>query len=637
MAKTAILMPYPQLKELAASLVSQYPRLTPMCVEYVQTAQIHDRAKALEERGCEIIIARGLQARVARDAVIIPIIEMRASTQELERMVMELKGKLPLQGNEPPRLGIIGFFNMFHNTEQFNELLNVDLKVYTASSINQYSQLVDRAREDGCLGVVGGEVVCRRAKELGLEWCFLSMGEESVREVLEAASLVGYSIDLIKHSNAETNTMLDHTFTGMMQVDSTGIARRANRACYQLLGKEPDEVIGSPASELIKDFAAEDLAAVLRDGREIAAHVIEINQMSIIMDIAPVVVDERIEGAIFSFQEGKRITEMDTRLRQELVRRGYVAHYYFKQLSTHCANCQELVARAKRLAKHSAPVLLYGESGVGKGILAQCIHNESLHRHGAFITVDCSVWHPEDLDGTLFGRYSSRKDGELTLVEMARGGTLYLRQVELLSPETQYKLLLLTQGQYLRNGSSQSVSIDLRLIISTEGNLKEKAMGGQFRKDLYYTLSALKLDVPPLRERREDIPDLLSYCLNDWQNRSKRQLHLTKEAVDFLSRCAWPGNLDQMSSLCKRLVLLASKRTVDEEAVRLAMDDMDIHSPASPEEEVQGRNPKAEELMALLNRCHGSREKAAAELGISKTTLWRRMRKYGITKDLTMD
>lgn len=636
MAKTAILMPYSALQEMAESLITRYPRLTPMCVEYVQTPQIHARAKSLEEKGCEIIIARGLQARIAREAVVIPVIEMRASTQELETMVMELKKALPAQ-ETPPRLAIIGFFNMFHSTERFNELLGIDLKVYTATNIDQYSLLVDRAQEDGCLGVIGGEVVCRRAAELGMAHCFLSMGDESVREALEAASLVGYSIDLIKHSNAEMGTMLDHTFTGIMQVDGNGVVRRANRACYQLLGRSTSELAGVSALSLIPGLSPEELEAVLKEGREIAASVIEVNRMSILMNIAPVLVDEQTYGAIFTFQEGKRVSEMDIRLRQDMVRRGYVARYSFRQVSSRNAEYAGLLARAKRLSKYSDPVLLYGESGVGKGILAQCMHNESLHRHGAFITVDCSIWHPEDLDGMLFGRFGSRKDGELSLVEQARGGTLYLRQVELLSMETQYKLLLLTRGQYMRNGSNQAEAIDTRLIISTEANLKEKALAGTFRKDLYYMLSALKQDVPALRQRREDLPALFTQCLEDWQNRFKRRLRVNADTVEYLTGYDWPGNLDQLSSLCQRLVLLSDKRAVDEETARQALTDMDTHISPPEADGTPARDPRAEELMALLSRHHGSREKAAAELGISKTTLWRRMRKYGISKDLTME
>lgn len=633
MAKTAILMPYPQLQELAESLIPRYTRLSPMCVEYVQTPKIGERAKYLEAQGCEIIIARGLQARIVRESVIIPVIEMRASTQELESLVLDLKKKLPDAGDAPPRLAIIGFFNMFHSTERFNELLGIDLKVYTATSIDQYSLLVDMAQEDGCLGVIGGEMVCRRALELGIAYSFLSMGEESVREALESASLLGYSIDLMKHSNAEMSIMLDHTFTGIMQVDSAGVVRRANLACHQLLNRERSRIIGSSAADLLPGLSAEDLDAVLREGQEIDARVIEINRMSILMDVSPVRVDDKIDGAIFTFQEGKRISEMDTRLRQELVRRGYVAKYYFKHLSSKSPDYQAVIAQAKRLSKQTAPVLLYGESGVGKGILAQCIHNESLHRHGAFITVDCTVWHPEDLDGVLFGRFNGRKDGEAPLVELARGGTLYLRQVELLSLETQYKLLLLTHGQFLRNGASQPISLDTRLIISTEANLKEKAAAGTFRKDLFYTLSALKLDVPALRQRREDFEALFTPCMEDWQNRCKRQLRVTQEAVRFLADYSWPGNLDQMSALCQRLVLLADKRTVDEDGARQALAEMDTAAEPGGGDEAALVSPRAEELMELLRRHHGSREKAAAELGISKTTLWRRMRKYGLTKD----
>ena len=636
MAKTAILMPYPALQEMAESLISRYPRLSPMCVEYVQTSQIHAWAKSLEEKGCEIIIARGLQARIAREAVIIPVIEMRASTQELETMAMELKRTLPAQ-QEPPRLGIIGFFNMFHSTERFNELLGIELKVYTATSIDQYSLLVDRAQADGCLGVIGGEVVCRRAAELGIAHCFLSMGEESVREALESASLVGYSIDLIKHSNAEMSAMLDHTFTGIMQVDASGVVRRANRACYQLLGRNTTEMIGLPALSLIPGLPEDVLREVLQEGREVDASVIEVNRTSILMNVAPVLVDEQSDGAIFTFQEGKRVSEMDIRLRQEMVRKGYVAKYSFKQVTSRNPEYTELLARAKRLSKHAGAVLLYGESGVGKGILAQCMHNESLYRHGAFITVDCSIWHPEDLDGMLFGRYGSRKEGELSLVEQARGGTLYLRQVELLSMETQYKLLLLTRGQYMRNGSSTPVSIDAQLIVSTEANLKERAQAGTFRKDLYYILSALKQDVPALRQRKEDMPALLAQCLEDWQNRFKRHLRVSAEAVEYLCGCDWPGNLDQLSSLCQRLVLLCDKRVVDEEAARHALMDMDTRVAAPEAQGAPAHDSRAAELMALLNRHHGSREKAAAELGISKTTLWRRMKKYGISKDLTME
>ena len=636
MAKAAILMPYPELKDIAEALISQYPRITPLTVEYVQTSGISARAKTLEEKGCEIIIARGLQARLARAAVLIPVIEMRASTQELAALVLELKQKLKAEKNDVPMLGIIGFFNMFHSTEKFGELLGVELKVYTVTNIDQYPELVNRAHQDGCLGVIGGEVVGRCAEELGMAFCFLKMGEESMREALEAASLAGYSIDLMKMSNAETSAMLDNTFSAIMQVDAGGVVRRANRAFYHLLDKEPDAVIGRKAEEVIEDFPVNELIAALQNGQESDASLVSMGRRNALMSVTPVCVEERIEGAILTFQESKHITEMDSRLRQERAKRGFVAKYTFDQIFAENKEFQSVLSQLKRLSRYPSAVLLAGEPGTGKGILAQCIHNESLQRGGLFVTVDCSIWHPDDLDEKLFGRFSAHKDTDRSVVELARGGTLYLRQVELLSIETQYKLLQLAEGQYKSNDASLSVPIDVKLIISTEANLREKMLCGQFRKDLYYKLSAFKVEIPPLRERREDIPGWFDGMLNDWSKKLARQIRLTADARDFISAYDWPGNLDQMDSLCRRLTLLAEKRNVDEDMVRAHLRSMDSEPAPALEESETVMNPKAVALLDLLNRCHGNREKVAAELGISKTTLWRRMKKYGIDRDLTL-
>ena len=636
MAKAAILMPYPELKEIAEAVIGQYPRITPMTVEYTQTSSIAARAKALEDKGCELIIARGLQARLARAAVLIPVIEMRASTQELASLVLALKQQLNLSAGEKPMLGIIGFFNMFHSTERLGELLGVDLKVYTVTGIDQYSGLVLRAYEDGCRGVIGGEVVGRQAEALGISFCFLSMGEESVREALESASLVGYSIDLIKHSNAEMSTMLDNTFSAIMQVDKTGTVRRANRMFYQMLGKEPDDVLGKPAWESVEALPRETLESAIADGRDMDGELVVLGRRNALMSVTPLRVEDKNEGAILTFQESKRISEMDSRLRQERAKRGFVAHYSFSQLYAENKEFQHVIAQLKRLSRYSSAVLLAGEPGTGKGILAQCIHNESLQRGGPFVTVDCSIWHPDDLDEKLFGRFSAHKDTDRSVVELARGGTLYLRQVEMLSIETQYKLLQLTEGQYKSNDASLSVPFDVKLIISTEANLREKMLCGQLRKDLYYKLSAFKVEIPPLRDRREDIPGWFDAILNEWTKKLARQIRLTADAKDFLSVYDWPGNLDQMNSLCQRLALLAEKRNVDEDMVRSHLRAMDSEPAPAPEENESIMHPKAAALVELLNRCHGNREKAAAELGISKTTLWRRMKKYGIDRDLTV-
>ncbi|MBO4377447.1 MAG: sigma 54-interacting transcriptional regulator [Clostridia bacterium] len=636
MAKAAILMPYPNLIDVAEAAVGDYPRITPVTIEYTNTERIAARARALEQEGCDLIVARGLQARIARAAVLIPVIEMRASTQELAMLVMELKQKTADQSDNPHILGIIGFFNMFHSLEHLADVLNIDLRFYIASDVEQYPELVNKAKNDGCRGVIGGEVVCRRAQELGMTAVFLSMGEESVREAFEAASLAGYTLDLMKRSNAEMSTMLDNTFSAIIQVDSEGIIRRANRAFFRLVDKDSAGTLGKKAWDVIEGLPQSVLEQAMEAGDEADGEVIPLGNRSVLMNITPVHVEGRNEGAILTFQESKRITEMNSRLRQEQARQGFVAHYKFDGLITESKELQSVIAKLRRLSRYPSAVLLSGEPGTGKGILAQCMHNESLQRDGAFVTVDCSIWHPEDLDEKLFGRFSSRREGDLSVVEQARGGTLYLRQVELLSSETQYKLLQLAEGQYQNNSAALATPIDIKLIISTEADLREKMLAGTFRKDLYYMLNALRVEIPPMRERRDDIIGWFEAILADWGTKIVRHIKLTDDAREFLRAYDWPGNIDQMEALCRRIVLLSEKRTIDEAAVREHLRAMESEH-ASTAEIAVSVNPRAEELIQLLNRHHGNRERAAEELGISKTTLWRRMKKYGIARDLSME
>ena len=638
MAKAAILMPYPELKDLFDSLIENYPRLLPMTVEYVETERVAEKAVHLVMDGCEIIIARGLQARLIRKAVEIPVVEMRASTQELESLVLDLKLKVHAAAEEKPKLGIIGFFNMFHSTERFNSLLNVHLKVYTATDIEQYDLLVDQAAADGCRGVIGGEVVMKKAAVHGLASRFLSMGEESAREALESASLVSYSIDLNKRANAAINAMLDHTPYALVQVDETGIIRLTNRLFLSLAGRSPLELIGHSILEIVDDLSPLELREALENAREVDASVVTLGRRKALMSITPVLVERHTSGAILTFQESYRVTEMDSSLRKDAARRGQTAQYTFDHIFAENPSFQKTLSQVQRLSRYPVPILLQGEAGTGKGLLAECIHNESLNREGAFIGLDCSIFHPDDLDEKLFGRYSSRKEGDPSVVEMARGGTLYLRQVDLLSPEMQYKLLQLIRGQYVSNDSSLPIPIDLKLVLSTDVSLQQKVMDGSFRKDLYYALNAFRIVIPPLRSRQEDIPSWFNSILHDRCRVLGRQIHLSAEALQTLSAYGWPGNLDQMSSLCDRLVLLSEKRTVTEDILLphlQAIDSEGAFTSDVPEESFL--NPRAQELLELLNRHHGSREKAAEELGISKTTLWRRMKKYGISRNLSLE
>lgn len=627
MAKVAILVPTQDMCEMARSMVGEWPNITPMCVEYTPAAQIRTRARELEQQGCELIVARGVHARIARRSVRIPVTEIRITTQELGLILLDLKRELK---QSCPRLGLIYFANMVQDTSHFNELFQIDLRCYTVGDSEEMMSAVDQALSEGCQAVVGGDIVCQTAEERNIPYRFMTSGEEGMQAALETASRVCYAMDLAKRNSAEMDTMLNYTFSGIMQVNRSGVVQRINRAGVNLLEKLPREIVGHEVTEILPELDSQALQGLLVDGEENYASVISVRQKAVIVNAVPIRVDDEIEGALFTFQEGKRVIEMDSRLRRELYQRGYIARSTFDQLVCGSKAMAGIVALARRIAKYSSPVLLLGEQGTGKGSLAQCIHNESLRRGSAFVMLDCSAWQGETLDNMLFGNYTSRKDGAACLAELAREGTLYLSHMEVLPMETQFKVLSLIQGKFLHNGPNQPEDISVRVIASTDVNLMARVERGEFRQDLYYALSVLSLELPPLRQRREDIPGWFDQYLTQWQDRHTRYVHLTQGAYRLLQEYDWPGNLDQMNNLCERIVLLTEKRNIDEIFLKKQLEQVTPRLQPGTDRVVLYQDPKAVEIAELLRKHGGNREKVAAELGVSKTTLWRHIKKYGV-------
>ena len=227
-----------------------------------------------------------------------------------------------------------------------------------------------------------------------------------------------------------------------------------------------------------------------------------------------------------------------------------------------------MVRTARRMAAREAPVMLSGPDSACLDILAECIHNESSFRGNAFVTVDCSAYQGEDLDNMLFGNYTARKDTPQSLAELARNGTLYLKNIEALPLQAQYKVARLAGGQFLHNGANFPVQLRVRLIASTSANLVKQMGDGSFRSDLYYALHVLKLSVPALGERREDVPGWFDYYFNEWQETLRTRFHLTQDARALAADYDWPGGLFQMNCVCERLVLLSEKRSIGADFLR---------------------------------------------------------------------
>ena len=628
MAKVAVLVPNQELCSIAQPLIDEFPSLSLMTIEYIKTEQVSLRARELERHGCDLIVARGVHAHIIKRDVKLPLVEIRVTQQELASVMLDLKEEL---GLPCPKIALIGFSNMFSDTDHFNRLFDIDLRLYMVKQNDELDDAVEHAFADGCNAVIGGDIVCKSAQKEKLPYRFIPSGQESLRNALGTATRVAYAIDMEKRNSAEINALLNYTFNGIIQVDSSGIVRRINRISNDLLECPTAAVLGRPILEILPNLSRELLENALKRGQEAYAFMLDIHHKAIVVNIAPILVENQIEGAVLTFQEGQRLIEMDSEMRRELYQRGFVAKHSFENMIQEDPETVQMLELAKRISKFTAPILLTGETGSGKNILAQCIHNESLVHSNAFVSIDCSAWLPETIDNMLFGNFTVRKDSIVdSYAEMAQGGTLYLSHVEMLPLETQYKLLCLIRGRFLHNGPSRPVAANVRVIASTLISRVEK---GEFRSDLYYALNVLSLEVLPLRRRRADILGWMVLYLDEWQKKYKRYVHLTQGARNYLLDYDWPGNLDQLCSVCERLVLLTQKRNIDEVFLRQQLEQVTPRLLPGTEQIVLYKDQKAVEIAALLKKHHGNRQKVADELGVSKTTLWRYLKKFNITSD----
>ncbi len=299
----------------------------------------------------------------------------------------------------------------------------------------------------------------------------------------------------------------------------------------------------------------------------------------------------------------------------------------------------QVVDLARRVAKVDATVLITGESGSGKERIARLVHDESTRASGPFIAINCAAITESLFESELFGHargaFTGATQDRPGLFEAANRGTLLLDEVGEVSTAMQVKLLRsLQEGEIRRVGENKSRTVDVRILAATNRDLAQGVSGGAFRQDLYYRLKVVELNVPPLRERRDDILPLARVMLTSAAIRMKRKISgISPPAADQLLRYAWPGNVRELENAMERAVALARGGRVDlddlPEEIRLA-----VPAPAVMAGAVQPLDDVEKEyILAALASNGGNQTHTARQLGIGLATLYRRLKSYGLIGD----
>lgn len=377
----------------------------------------------------------------------------------------------------------------------------------------------------------------------------------------------------------ELRSILDSTGELVTIVNNQGIVERVSSNCKQIMGIEIEDFVGKSIFELERTgiVSLSSTKKVLETHREVTVTqktkgdrrlyvngfplFNENGMLEKILNISRDVTEESL------LRERLKKTEREVEVLTNEVNKGFEDN----KIIMKSIKIEEIYYLLNRVAKTDATVLFLGETGVGKSIFANYLHDISERRNEPFIIVNCSVLPEHLIESELFGYVKGSFTGASTqgkkgLVEAANNGTLFLDEIGELPLQTQSKLLQVLQDKsFMPIGRTESIKVDVRIIAATNKNLEEMVEQGKFRSDLYYRLNVVPVTIPPLRERREDVPFFLQHFLNTFNARYSRSCRFSLNVIEHLSYYEWPGNVRELQNLVERLIITSPKSVIEME------------------------------------------------------------------------
>ncbi|WP_052144518.1 sigma-54-dependent Fis family transcriptional regulator [Halalkalibacter okhensis] len=471
------------------------------------------------------------------------------------------------------------------------------------------------------------------------------VGSISLREVLMAKEFL---ISSIQHNVNVIDIILDIAYEGVVLVDRNGFVVKLNQAYRNFLGILSDEVIGKHVTEVIDNT---ELHITAKTGVPQRGKVQVIQGQKMIVHRIPIWQNNELVGAIGMLifegvSELYRILEHATQTTKdhpssltaskETRKAELSSMNTFDRIlgvSDEMYACKRL---SKKAAKTNATVLITGETGTGKEIFAQAIHQSSGRSEGPFVAINCAAIPENLLESELFGYVEgaftgAKKSGSQGKFELANGGTIFLDEIGDMPKHMQTKILrVLEERKVMKVGGSEEIPINVRVIAATHHTLHEKVKEGAFREDLYYRLNVIELEIPSLRRRRADIPILFSHYLKQFSKENNVEVKkVDPKAMELLMSYDWPGNIRQLLNTAEQLVTLVDGEVIKPIDLPSIIKDQQRNINVPP---LKLERSEKEKLLIeqILEEVGGNKTEAAKRLGIHRTTLHKKLKQYNV-------
>jgi propionate catabolism operon transcriptional regulator len=603
------------------------------------------RGHALQKEGAEVVVSRRGTARLLRTELSIPVLALPGNSIDMFRAIKEAS-------RISKRILVSTFRGDRRDIALLEEMFGAQLLRASYKDTQSLEQAIIMAKNCGCGVAVGGGVTRRLAQRHGLGSVILNSSDEAVASTLEDAKSVAQSRREERERNERYRTILDAVSEGILAVDSQGQITTINRAAKAFLKIPDGKNAGFDISRYLPNPAIQE---VLRTGKPVINNMVKLGREQFIENSVPVLAGEEAIGVVSTFTDVSMVMRAENEVRRAFTKR-LTAKYRLEDYCHQSQTVADMLNKVRLYAACDSTVLITGETGTGKEIIAHGIHQASKRRRGPFVSINCSALPDQLLESELFGYEEgaftgSRRGGKPGLFELSHQGTLFLDEIGSTPMSVQTRLLrVLQEREVMRIGGDRVIPVDVRVVAATNQRLSAEVKAGRLREDLYFRLNVLSVTLPPLRDRPEDIPCLVRRLIRRASTQYDRApFDIPPAFLDRLGSLPWQGNVRQLEHFIERLVLLCASEfsphvfeELHDELLSYSKECMESTAPVRPVEASGRASPaaplpplesltRAQVEQALAAAGH-SRNAAAKALGVSRTTLWRRMRQMGLAQ-----
>lgn len=586
--------------------------------------KINELAEEFYHQGSRVFIARGQNYDRLKHKYAVPTIEVHCSYEEI------------LQAYECAKtygkpIGIIGYGSIYKKIITVKENSKLDFTPLCFHNTNEIKMILKKAKDNGIEVIVGGLSSKQVCDELGLIHVTHNINPKCLKDALDEA-------ETLLSINQEKNKQFNFVQT-IVNMSAESVIAFDSHLKIQFLNQSASKLLRIQTKEHLKlaIWTETNFKRIFFEGEEIKDRLIELNGYQYSLSITPLTIDKTIYGAAVYLKSIVDRLSSDSLLRKKLNEKGHVATKSFCDIIGDSLSLRKTIDWAKKVAKSNNSVLISGETGTGKELFAQSIHNYSNRSSGPFIAINCAALSSSVLESELFGYVKgaftgASQEGKIGIFELAHTGTVFLDEIGEISLEVQAKLLrVLQEKEIVRVGDTSVIPVDVRIISATNRPLKVLSEKNHFRKDLYYRLATLDIKLPSLRERAEDIPALIENYLEQYYP----EIQVHPVTLDYFKKFPYEGNIRQLINLIERSVVMSEGSMIEHRTViDICQAEFNFQNDCSDEQVNNATNRESiekEHLQNVLQKNMWNKKKTAEDLGISTTTLWRKIKKMGLS------